>query len=77
VRALSAPANEAWGANAVSPVRALAFASFAVARLLSHQPPQTATDRAAGKRSFAVRYGWTLHDKVVQRGLVLRSASEK
>jgi 1,4-dihydroxy-2-naphthoate octaprenyltransferase len=36
---------------------ALAFAAFAVALLLSHQPPQIATDRAAGKHSFAVRYG--------------------
>ena len=35
----------------------LAFAAFAVALLLSHQPPQIATDRAAGKHSFAVRYG--------------------
>ena len=38
-------------------VGALAFAAFAVALLLSHQPPQIATDRAAGKHSFAVRYG--------------------
>ena len=35
----------------------LAFFSLAVALLLSHQPPQIATDRQAGKRSFAVRYG--------------------
>jgi 1,4-dihydroxy-2-naphthoate octaprenyltransferase len=35
----------------------LAFAAFAVALLLSHQPPQIVTDRAAGKHSFAVRYG--------------------
>ena len=46
----------------------LAFASFAVALLLSHQPPQIATDRAAGKHSFAVRYG---ADKTIRvaRGL--------
>jgi len=39
----------------------LAFGALAVALLLSHQPPQIATDRAAGKNSFAVRYGvvWT------------------
>jgi 1,4-dihydroxy-2-naphthoate octaprenyltransferase len=35
----------------------LAFFSLAVALLLSHQPPQIATDRQAGKRSFAVRFG--------------------
>ena len=35
----------------------LAFAALAVALLLSHQPPQIDTDRAAGKNSFAVRYG--------------------
>jgi len=35
----------------------LAFFFLAVALLLSHQPPQIATDRQAGKRSFAVRYG--------------------
>lgn len=35
----------------------LAFAALAVALLLSHQPPQIATDAAAGKLSFAVRYG--------------------
>jgi 1,4-dihydroxy-2-naphthoate octaprenyltransferase len=47
---------------------ALAFASFAVALLLSHQPPQIATDFAAGKHSFAVRYG---ADKTIRvaRGL--------
>lgn len=49
---------------------ALAFACFAVALLLSHQPPQIATDRAAGKHSFAVRYG---ADKTIRvaRGLFL------
>ena len=36
---------------------ALAFAALAMALLLSHQPPQIETDRAAGKQSFAVRYG--------------------
>lgn len=36
---------------------ALAFAALAMALLLSHQPPQIETDRAAGKHSFAVRYG--------------------
>jgi 1,4-dihydroxy-2-naphthoate octaprenyltransferase len=47
---------------------ALAFASFAVALLLSHQPPQIATDRAAGKHSFAVRYG-AVRTIQVARGL--------
>lgn len=35
----------------------LTFASLAVSLLLSHQPPQIETDRAAGKHTFAVRYG--------------------
>jgi len=35
----------------------VAFAALSVALLLSHQPPQIETDRAAGKLSFAVRYG--------------------
>lgn len=35
----------------------LAFAALAMALLLSHQPPQIETDRAAGKLSFAVRHG--------------------
>jgi 4-hydroxybenzoate polyprenyltransferase len=35
----------------------LAFAALATALLLSHQPRQIETDRAAGKHSFAVRYG--------------------
>ncbi len=35
----------------------LAFGALAVALLLSHQPPQIETDRNAGKRSFAVRFG--------------------
>lgn len=35
----------------------LAFSCLAVAVLLSHQPPQVLTDFAAGKQSFAVRYG--------------------
>lgn len=35
----------------------LAFFALAVALLLSHQPPQITTDRAAGKHSFAVRFG--------------------
>jgi 1,4-dihydroxy-2-naphthoate octaprenyltransferase len=34
-----------------------AFGCLAVAILLSHQPPQIRTDRQAGKRSFAARYG--------------------
>jgi 1,4-dihydroxy-2-naphthoate octaprenyltransferase len=34
-----------------------AFGCLAVALLLSHQPPQIATDRQAGKQSFAARYG--------------------
>ena len=33
------------------------FASLAMSLLLSHQPPQIEDDRAAGKHSFAVRYG--------------------
>ena len=36
---------------------AIAFGALAMALLLSHQPPQIETDRRAGKRSFAVRYG--------------------
>ena len=36
---------------------AVAFGALAMALLLSHQPPQIETDRQAGKRSFAVRYG--------------------
>jgi len=35
----------------------LTFACLAMALLLSHQPPQIATDQQAGKQSFAVRYG--------------------
>ena len=35
----------------------VAFAALAMSLLLSHQPPQIATDREAGKLSFAVRYG--------------------
>ncbi|MEA3274806.1 MAG: prenyltransferase [Pseudomonadota bacterium] len=35
----------------------LSFGALAMALLLSHQPPQIETDRQAGKRSFAVRYG--------------------
>lgn len=35
----------------------LAFFALSVALLLSHQPPQIETDRQAGKRSFAVRFG--------------------
>lgn len=35
----------------------IAFGSLAGALLLSHQPPQIDTDRAAGKHSFAVRHG--------------------
>ena len=44
----------------ISPAAVLAmvaFAALAVALLLSHQPPQIDTDRAAGKHSFAVRFG--------------------
>jgi len=33
------------------------FACLAMSLLLSHQPPQIDDDRAAGKHSFAVRYG--------------------
>ncbi|MGB5775882.1 MAG: prenyltransferase, partial [Sedimenticolaceae bacterium] len=35
----------------------IAFGALAMALLLSHQPPQIETDRRAGKRCFAVRYG--------------------
>jgi 1,4-dihydroxy-2-naphthoate octaprenyltransferase len=35
----------------------IAFFALSVALLLSHQPPQIDTDRQAGKRSFAVRFG--------------------
>ena len=35
----------------------IGFAALAMGLLLSHQPPQIETDRRAGKRSFAVRYG--------------------
>lgn len=35
----------------------VAFCTLAVALLLSHQPPQIDSDRQAGKRSFAVRFG--------------------
>ena len=33
------------------------FACLAMGLLLSHQPPQISDDQAAGKKSFAVRYG--------------------
>jgi 1,4-dihydroxy-2-naphthoate octaprenyltransferase len=39
------------------PAGMIAFAALAAALLLSHQPPQIATDREAGKLSFAVRFG--------------------
>ena len=45
---------EAGGAMVAGMV---AFGALAVALLLSHQPPQIATDRRAGKQSFAVRFG--------------------
>ena len=35
----------------------VAFAALSMSLLFSHQPPQIETDRAAGKHSFAVRYG--------------------
>jgi 1,4-dihydroxy-2-naphthoate octaprenyltransferase len=38
-------------------VGSLAFGALAMGLLLSHQPPQIETDRAAGKNAFAVRYG--------------------
>ena len=38
----------------------LAFGALAMSLLLSHQPPQIDTDRAAGKLSFAVRHGATV-----------------
>lgn len=45
------------GASPPGLLGSLAFACLATAILLSHQPPQIATDRAAGKHTFAVRYG--------------------
>lgn len=44
----------------------VAFAALAVALLLSHQPPQIETDRIAGKRSFAVRFGTARTLRVVR-----------
>lgn len=44
----------------------LAFGVLAMALLLSHQPPQVDTDRCAGKRSFAVRYGATTTERVAR-----------
>jgi 1,4-dihydroxy-2-naphthoate octaprenyltransferase len=51
-----------WLLAATRPVSAgiygsIAFFALSVALLLSHQPPQIATDRQAGKQSFAVRFG--------------------
>lgn len=51
-------------------VGSIAFAALAVSLLLSHQPPQIETDRAAGKQSFAVRYG-ALRTRRVARGLFM------
>ena len=42
---------------AVGVLGSIAFFALSVALLLSHQPPQIASDRRAGKLSFAVRYG--------------------
>ena len=46
------------GLNLPAVIGMLTFAALAMALLLSHQPPQIETDRAAGKHSFAVRYGY-------------------
>ena len=46
----------------------LSFAALATSLLLSHQPPQIETDRAAGKLSFAVRYG---RDKTINTSVLL------
>jgi 1,4-dihydroxy-2-naphthoate octaprenyltransferase len=43
--------------SAVTVLAMLSYGSLAAGLLLSHQPPQIDTDRAAGKRSFAVRHG--------------------
>ncbi len=43
--------------NWISALGMLAFAALSMSLLFSHQPPQIETDRAAGKYSFAVRYG--------------------
>lgn len=43
--------------NLIALMGMLAFAAMATSLLLSHQPPQIKTDRKAGKKSFAVRYG--------------------
>lgn len=62
--------GNAFGISAAT--GSLAFAALAVSLLLSHQPPQIETDRAAGKHSFAVRYG---AEKTIQvsRGLFVFS----
>lgn len=44
-----------------------AFSCLAVSVLLSHQPPQVLTDFAAGKQSFAVRYGVEKTYRVAQQ----------
>ncbi len=62
--------DKAFGISAIA--GSLAFAALAVSLLLSHQPPQIETDKAAGKHSFAVRYG---AEKTIQfsRGLFVLS----
>jgi 1,4-dihydroxy-2-naphthoate octaprenyltransferase len=49
----------------------ITFACVAMALLLSHQPPQIDTDRAAGKHTFAVRYGKAITLKSVQALLLV------
>jgi 1,4-dihydroxy-2-naphthoate octaprenyltransferase len=56
--------------NPVAALAMLAFAALATALLLSHQPPQIDTDRAAGKHCFAVRYG-AARTRRAARGLFL------
>jgi len=45
------------GLTLAAAIGMLTFAALAMGLLLSHQPSQIKTDRAAGKHSFAVRYG--------------------
>jgi 1,4-dihydroxy-2-naphthoate octaprenyltransferase len=53
----------------------LAFGALAMALLLSHQPPQIETDRAAGKLSFAVRHGAIITRRSAQTLMLLFVAS--
>ncbi len=50
--------------NQTAVMGSLAFAALATSLLLSHQPPQIDTDRRVGKKSFAVRYGAVITQRV-------------